>query len=119
MKTSTDDPNARGLREATLLQSYFVCVTESETSTLLEYGKTQGTTESGDIYLNMLDTDGRLNVRFYAFGISDKKLEVVDAHNVPRGMTKAKCKGDTKKDLETMLCTQKCHEYCDPLHGKS
>lgn len=118
MKTSTVDRNARGLGDATLLQSYFVCVTESETSTLLEYGKTLGTTESGDIYLNMLDTSERLNVRFYAFGNSDKKLEVIDAHIVPRGTTKADCKGDTQKDLETMLCTQKCHEDCDPLHGK-
>ena len=95
-----------------------MCVTESESTTLIEYGKTLGTTESGDIYLNMLDVGDRLNVRFYAFGNGDKKLDVIDAHIVSRDMTKADCKGDTHMDLETRLCTQKCHEDCDPLHGK-
>lgn len=87
-------------------------------TTLIEYGKTLGTTESGDIYLNMLDISESLNVRFYAFGNGDKKLDVIDAHIVPRDLTRADCKGDTHMDLETRLCTQKCHEDCDPLHGK-
>ena len=95
-----------------------MCVTESESTTLIEYGKTLGTTESGDIYLNMLDVGDRLNVRFYAFRNGDKKLDVIDAHIVSRDMTKADCKGDTHMDLETRLCTQKCHEDCDPLQGK-
>ena len=118
LKTSTTNPNARGLGDPNLLQSYFVCVTESESTTLIEYGKTMGTTESGDIYLNMLDVGERLNVRFYAFGNGDKKLDVIDAHIVSRDMTKADCKGDTHMDLETRLCTQRCHKDCDPLHGK-
>ena len=119
LKTSTNNPNARGLGDPNLLQSYFVCVTESESSTLIEYGKTLGTTDSGDIYLNMLDTSERLNVRFYAFGNGDKKLDVIDAHIVSRDMTSAECKGDTHMDLETRLCTQRCHEDCDPLYGKN
>lgn len=119
LKTSTVDPNGRGLGDPNLLQSYFVCITESESSTLIEYGKTLGTTESGDIYLNMLDNEQQLNVRFYAFGNSDKKADVIDAHIVSRDLTKADCKGDTHLDLQSMLCTQKCHEYCDPLEGKT
>lgn len=117
MITSTNNPNARGLGDANLLQSYFVCVTESKNTTLIEYGKTLGTTESGDIYLNMLDTSERINVRFYAFGNGDRKLDVIDAHIVSRDLTQADCKGDTYMDLETRLCTQRCHEDCDPLQG--
>lgn len=118
LATSTTNKNARGLGDPSLLQSYFVCVTESESTTLMEYGKTLGTTESGDIYLNMLDTSDRLNVRFYAFGNGDKDLDVIDAHIVPRDLTEAECKGDTHMDLESRLCTQNCHEDCDPLYGK-
>lgn len=118
VKTSTTNKNARGLGDPSLLQSYFVCVTESESTTLMEYGKTMGTTESGDIYLNMLDITDRLNVRFYAFGNGDKDLDVIDAHIVPRDLTEAECKGDTYMDLESRLCTQNCHEDCDPLYGK-
>ena len=118
LQTSTVNPNARGLGDANLLQSYFVCITETDSSTLIEYGKTLGTTESGDIYLNRLDTEQHLNVRFYAFGNGDKKVDIIDAHIVSRDLTKAICKGDTYMDYETMLCTQRCHEDCDPLHGK-
>lgn len=117
MKTSTTDPNARGLGDPSILQAYFVCVTESESTTLIEYGKTMGTTESGDVYLNLLDTTERLNVRLYAFANSRERAYVIDAHIVPRGMTEAECKGDTHKDLDSGLCTQKCHEDCDPLFG--
>lgn len=117
LKTSTSNKNARALGDANLFQCYFVCVTESDSSTLIEYGKTLGTSEIGDIYLNMLDASDRLNVRFYAFGNGDKKLDVIDAHIVSRDMTETECKGDTHMDLETRLCTQKCHEDCDPLHG--
>lgn len=117
LKTSTTNINARGLGDPNLLQSYFVCVTESESSTLIEYGKTLGTTQSGDVYLNMLDLEKPLNARFYAFGNGDKKADVIDAHIVARDQTKAECKGDTFIDLTTRLCTQECHEDCDPLYG--
>lgn len=118
MKTSTADPNARGLGDPSLLQAYFVCVTESTSTTLIEYGKTMGTTESGDVYLNMLDTTHRLNVRLYAFANSRERAYIIDAHIVSRSMTEAECKGDTHKDLESRLCTQNCHEDCDPLFGE-
>lgn len=118
LKTSTTNINARGLGDPSLLQSYFVCVTESKSSTLIEYGKTLGTTQSGDVYLNMLDLDKPLNARFYAFGNGKKEADVIDAHIVARDQTKAECKGDTFMDLTSKLCTQHCHEDCDPLYGK-
>lgn len=66
----------------------------------------------------MLDLDKPLNARFYAFGNGDKKADVIDAHIVARDQTKAECKGDTFMDLSSKLCTQHCHEDCDPLYGK-
>ena len=119
MKTSTTDINARGLGDESLLQSYFVCVTESNSTTLVEYGKSLGSSDSGDIYLNMLDANRHLNVRFYAFGNSGAEADVIDAHIVSRDLTQAECKGETHLDLESRLCTQKCHEDCDPLHGRT
>lgn len=118
LKTSTTNINARGLGDPSLLQSYFVCVTESKSSTLIEYGKTLGTTQSGDVFLNMLDLDKPLNARFYAFGNGKKEADIIDAHIVARDHTKAECKGDTFMDLTSKLCTQHCHEDCDPLYGK-
>ena len=95
-----------------------MCITESEKGTLVEYGKSVGTADSGDIYLNMIDNKDRVNVRFYAFGNDKKPSKVMDGHVVSRKLTKAKCKGDTVKDLETNICVQKCHRDCDPLAGK-
>ena len=43
----------------------------------------------------------------------------MNAHIVSRPLTKAECKGDTVKDLETNLCVQKCHKDCDPLAGET
>ena len=111
--------NARALGDASLYQSYFACITESEKSTLIEYGKSLGTSESGDIYLNLIDSGGHLNVRFYVFGNDQSPAKVMNAHIVSRPLTKAECKGDTVKDLETNLCVQKCHKDCDPLAGET
>ena len=66
----------------------------------------------------MLDLDKPLNARFYAFGNDKKEADVIDAHIVARDQTKAECKGDTFMDLTSKLCTQHCHEDCDPLYGK-
>lgn len=66
----------------------------------------------------MLDLDKPLNARFYAFGNGNKEADVIDAHIVARDQTKAECKGDTFMDLTSKLCTQHCHEDCDPLYGK-
>ena len=114
---STVDINAVGLGADILYQSYFVCVKESSASTVIEYGKSQGTTETGDVYLTMIDTDQPLNVRFYSFGNGEKPLEIVDAHIISRHLTKANCKGDTVLDVQTNMCVQNCHPQCDPAQG--
>ncbi len=115
---STVDINAVGLGSDILYQSYFVCVKETSASTVIEYGKSQGTTEFGDVYLTMIDRDNPLNVRFYSFGNGEKPLEVIDAHIISRHLTKANCRGDTVLDKETNMCVQNCHELCDPNQGK-
>ena len=114
---STVDVNAVGLGTAILYQSYFVCLKETSKSTVIEYGKSLSTTESGDVYLTMLDRDDPLFVRFYSFGNGEKPLQVVDAHIVSRRLTQAKCRGDTMRDNQTNICVQHCHELCDPFQG--
>ena len=115
---STVDVSAVGLGADILYQSYFVCVKESSESTVIEYGKSQGTTEKGDVYLTMIDRDDPLYVRFYSFGTGENSLEVVDAHIISRHLTKANCRGDTVLDQKTNMCVQNCHIQCDPTQGK-
>ena len=95
-----------------------MCITETERSTLIEYGKSLGTSDSGDVYLNLIDSEDHLNVRFYAFGNDEKAAKVMDAHLVPRALTRAECKGDTVRDRELDICVQNCHKDCDPYAGK-
>ena len=114
---STVDINAVGLGTDILYQSYFVCVKETSESTIIEYGKTQGTTEFGDVYLTMIDVDNPLYVRHYSFGNGEMPLQVVDAHIISRHLTRANCRGDTVLDNATKMCTQKCHSQCDPTQG--
>ena len=116
---STVDANAVGLGADNLYQSYFVCLKETSQSTVIEYGKSQGSTEKGDVYLTMIDVDHPLFVRFYTFGNGDYTLDVVDAHIISRHLTKANCRGDTVLDKQTNMCVQHCHEFCDPTQGKS
>ena len=61
--------------DALLYQSYFVCLYEKPNSTLIEYGKSLGTSDGGDIYLTHLDANDPLPVRFYAFGNMDKVVK--------------------------------------------
>ncbi|XP_078360290.1 uncharacterized protein LOC144644633 isoform X2 [Oculina patagonica] len=117
LMVSTVDVSATGLGADILYQSYFVCLKETSASTVIEYGKSQGTTEFGDVYLTMIDRDNPLYVRFYSFGNGEKPLEVVDAHIVSRHLTKANCRGDTVLDNVTNMCVQNCHELCDPTQG--
>lgn len=116
--TETSDSGAVSIGDTLLYQSYFVCLYEKPNSTLIEYGKTLGTSDSGDVYLTHLDTDQPLNVRFYAFGNTNSSVKIWDAHIIPRDLTDAECKGATYKDLPTNLCVQKCHSFCDPFAGK-
>ena len=115
---STVDVNAVGLGADILYQSYFVCVKESSESTVIEYGKSQGTTEFGDVYLTMIDDDNPNQARFFSFGNGEDSLEVVDAHIISRHLTKANCKGDTGLDKDTNMCVQRCHIQCDPSQGE-
>ena len=114
---SSVDVNAVGLGAEILYQSYFVCVKETSKSIVIEYGKSQGTTEFGDVYLTMIDRDYPLFVRFYSFGNGEDPMEVVDAHILSRHLTKAHCKGDTVHDKQTNMCVQDCHVFCDPNQG--
>ena len=115
---STVDVTAVGLGNAVLYQSYFVCLKETSKSTVIEYGKSRGSTEFGDVYLTMIDSNDPLYVRFYSFGNGEKPLEIIDAHIISRRLTKAECKGDTVLDKLTNMCVQNCHELCDPTLGK-
>lgn len=116
---SSVDVDAVGLGDEILYQPYFVCVKQEPDATVIEYGKSQGTTEKGEIYLSMIDKEKpNLHIRFYAFGNGEDALEITDAHVLKRSFTKAECKGDTLKDQGTNTCVQKCHEMCDPLKGK-
>lgn len=118
LKVSSVDVDAVGLGDEILYQPYFVCVKQEPDATVIEYGKSQGTTEQGEIYLSMIDKETpRLHVRFYAFGNGEDGLEITDAHVLKRSLTKAECKGDTTKQVGTNMCLQKCHEMCDPLKG--
>ncbi|XP_066029703.1 uncharacterized protein [Pocillopora verrucosa] len=115
--TSTSDTGSVSIGDALLYQSYFVCLYEKPNSTLIEYGKSLGTSDGGDIYLTHLDANDPLPVRFYAFGNMDKVVKIWDAHIIPRDLTDADCKESTYKDPPTNLCFLKCHEYCDPFVG--
>ena len=96
-----------------------VCLKETSKSTVIEYGKSQGTTEFGDVFLTMIDTDHPLFVRLYSFGNGEEPLEIVDAHIISRHLTKANCRGGTVHDNQTNMCVQHCHELCDPSQGKN
>lgn len=118
LKVSTVKTNAAALGDDLLYQSYFVCVTETTTSTVIEYGKSLGSTDSGDVYLSMIDHEQPIHARFYAFGNGEDAAQIVDSHVISRKLTTAECKGDTFQDKEEPNCVQKCHEACAPLAGK-
>lgn len=114
------DVDAIGLGDEILYQPYFVCVKQEPDATTIEYGKSQGTTEEGEIYLSLIDKEKPvLHVRFYAFGNGEDALEVTNAHVLKRSLTTAECKGDTSKDPDTSMCVQKCHELCNPVKGRT
>ena len=116
---STVDVNAVGLGDDILYQSFFVCLKETSSQrTVIEYGKSRGTTEKGDVYLTMIDTDHPLFARFYSFGNGEEPLSVVDAHIISRHLTRANYRGDTGLDVQTNMCVQRCHKLCDPTQGK-
>ncbi|EDO42797.1 predicted protein [Nematostella vectensis] len=113
--------NAVGLGDKKLYQSYFVCLKESEESTLVEYGKTKSSSRTGDVFLTMIDTkeddNEPLKVRFYAFGNDDNDLQITNANIQDRALTQTNCMGSTKHDSSIPYCIQDCHPFCDPLAG--
>ena len=52
----------------------------------------------------MIDVQDPINARFYAFGNDENPAKVMDAHLVSRKLTRAECRGDTVRDMETNLC---------------
>ena len=59
---SSVDVDAVGLGDEILYQPYFVCIKQDEKTTVIEYGKSQGTTENGEIYLSMIDKERPLQL---------------------------------------------------------
>ena len=116
---STLDASALGLGFESLFQTYFVCLKETSSRTVIEYGKSRGSDVYGDVYLTMIDEENPLLVRFYSFGNSEEPLKIVDAHIIPRRFMNAICKGDTSLDVRSNMCSQRCHELCDPVKGVS
>lgn len=89
----------------------------------IEYGKSLGSSDAGDVFLSFGDVAKEnsepLSVRFYAFGIQDVPVKIMDAHLLMRRLTKTSCKGETREDHPTGLCAEKCHISCDPTAGKT
>ena len=100
-----------------LFESYFVCITISGQNTLIEYGKNIGTKDGGNVYLNMIDNNRNLDIRFYAFGNKDDPVIIMDARIVSHYQTTVQCKGDTVKDAIENMCAKNCHRHCDPVAG--
>ena len=116
---STVDVGAVGLGSNILYQTYVVCLKETSYRTVIEYGKSRGLAEDGEIFLTMIDEEHPLFVRFYSFGNGEDPLDIVDAHIVLRSLMKATCEGDTSLDVLSNMCLQRCHELCNPDRGLS
>lgn len=101
-----------------MLESYFVCLYKTAGSTLIEYGKTVGTSnENGDVYLMFHDSDDHMKVRFYGFSNRNEPVDIFHISMKPRNQMNLECSGGTHKDFETQLCVPRCHTFCDPLEG--
>ncbi|XP_068693345.1 uncharacterized protein [Montipora foliosa] len=120
-KAHIDDENAVGIGAVSIHQSYFVCLRESNKAVRIEYGKSQGSSDAGDVFLSFGDVVERdskpLSVRFYGFGIEDLPAKIMDAHLLSRRLTETICKGKTREDNPTGLCVEECHLTCDPTAG--
>ena len=115
---SVTNVDAVGLGESSLYEAYFVCITISGQRTLIEYGKSKGTRDTGNVYLNMIDKNRGFQPRFYGFLNKNDAAKIMDAHIVSRKRTQITCKGNTVKDAKENLCGQGCHRTCDPFEGR-
>lgn len=114
---SIEDVDAVGLGEKSLYEAYFVCITISADRSIIEYGSSSGTRDTGSVYLTMIDNNRGFEIRFYAFENTGAAAKIMDAHIVSRELTEINCKGSTVKDAEENLCGQGCHKTCDPFEG--
>ena len=105
------------LGESVLYESYFVCITISGQATLIEYGKSIGTKDAGNVHLNLIDRSRDFDIRFYAFGNQDEPANIMDAHVISHKRTGVTCKGNTVKDNIENLCANNCHNHCDLVAG--
>ena len=109
---------AVSIGSSNLYQSYYVCLTESTTSTVIEYGKTYGTTEKSYNYLTITDRSDPVKARFYTFGNGEADVQVMDVQVIPRSGITQTCMGATTLDAAGHFCVAKpCHEYCDEVEG--
>ena len=112
--------NAVSIASNSLYQSYFVCLTETTNSMIIEYGKTQGNTEFGDNYLTVTDRTNPIHARFYTFGNGEDEVAIMDIQVTARSSLVQECKGGTVQDAAGHFCVGKpCHEACDELGGKT
>ena len=110
--------DAVGLGAKSLYDAYFVCITVSGERTLIEYGKSKGTRDTGNVFLSMVDRTRNFDVRFYAFGNEGAAARIVDAHIVSRKLFQMTCRENTVKDAKENLCMEGCHRACDPFESR-
>ena len=110
--------DAVGLGAKSLYDAYFVCITVSGERTLIEYGKSKGTRDTGNVFLSMVDRTRNFDVRFYAFGNEGAATRIVDAHIVSRKLFQMTCREKTVKDAKENLCMEGCHRACDPFESR-
>ena len=104
---------------SSLYQPYFVCLTETPESTIIEYGKTQGNNGFGDNYLTTYDRENPIHARFYTFANGEDDVTIMDIQVMPRSGLVQECKGGTLLDAAGHFCVRKpCHEACDDILGR-
>lgn len=128
MKTRTTEGAALSIGMASFIQSFFVCVYQTSESTLIEYGKTPSVSNGNNVYLAWLEYQDPLKVRFYGFGNQpsesdfDTTVKIFHIGVTPHRLMSIECDGIKTAakylDMETKICTPRCHEYCEPLKGK-
>ncbi|XP_077985433.1 uncharacterized protein LOC144440064 [Glandiceps talaboti] len=111
--------NARGLGDAVLHQSYFVCVTilTSEQETLIEYGKYSGD-EKKITYLTYIDKHSNIVPNFYAIGSGNEDVTLYHLR-LPdrRPPVSTQCGHGTRFNADKQICELDCDEHCHPDYG--
>ncbi|XP_077985120.1 uncharacterized protein LOC144439760 [Glandiceps talaboti] len=111
--------NAKGIGDAVLHQSYFVCVHTllSNTRTIIEYGKYTGDEEK-ITYLTYIDKHSNIVPNFYAFGSGNEDVTIFQLRMLDRSPpSSTQCGKGTKFDADKKLCVMDCDENCHPDYG--